>query len=529
MAIRDARVLQLESDGGVRSSDGRLRAVLERHGLNRGVALHSPRSAAPGTGRLLLRSARGDFDPYEAARELAATGAFRAVAPNLKLELFATTPNDPNLFLQWHVTTASNVDAQLTEGWDLGKGDTSTVIAVIDNGFDIHHEDLAGNVWINRSEIPANGLDDDGNGYTDDVRGWDFGNHDNSPMAEPMPDDSGVDIGFHGSGVAGVAAAVTNNAVGMAGAAWSCRFMALKVGNTAGDITLEAFTEAFAYALDEGADVINVSLGTPDTTARAFLQALADDAGLADVLVVAGAGNSGSDVKSFPAACDGVLAVGATTDANTRASFSNWGTWVDIAAPGELIWTAINDNYTFDFLTQLILILSGWDGETPYVYQDGTSFASPLVAGIAGLVRSKHPGLSAAEVADHLVQTGDVVAYDHPIGRRVNAFRALGEPVLGVGPGPAANLGLEAAWPNPFTHQTTLRFSLSKSGPVTVRIHDVNGRLVRELVRAWLPAGQHSALWDGRAGSGATLVSGIYFASLQTSDGRAVRKLILAR
>jgi subtilisin family serine protease len=272
-----------------------------------------------------------------------------------------------------------------------------------------------------------------------------------------------------------------------------------------------------------------LSIGTPDTTARAYFQALVDDANGADILCVAAAGNAGVETPSFPAACDGVLAVGATTESNTRAAFSNWGAWVDIAAPGELIWTSISFNYTFDFLTQIILILSGWDGETPYCYQDGTSFASPLVAGIAGLVRTKYPGLPAAMVLDHLVQTGDVVTYDHPIGTRVNTFRALNEPVLGVGPAPPPRLAMETAYPNPFATRTTLSFSLGQPAPVRVRLYDTGGRLVRELVRAWLPAGRHTALWDGRASNGRPAISGIYFASLETPDGRAVRKLILAR
>ena len=530
VAVADPGALTLQSGGRVSSGRGAVRAALERHGLDRYQAIGARPERRPGVRFMRLTSARPGFDPVAAARELSASGAFVAVAPNLVLDLYATTPNDQWLFLQWHVSSSGNADAQLPEAWDLGRGDTSTVIAVMDNGFDVTHEDLASQLWINRAETPGNGLDDDGNGYVDDVNGWDFGNHDNSPISEPAPTPEGLDVGFHGTFVAGVAAAATNNAIGIAGAGWNCRFMPLKVATAdSGAITLEAVTEAFGYLVDHGAAVLNMSFGTPDTTARPYFQALVDAANAVDILCVAAAGNAGVSTKAWPAACEGVLAVGATTESNTRASFSNWGPWVDLAAPGELIWSSIANNYEYDIWTQIYLVLSGWDGESPYVYGDGTSFASPLVAGICALVRSKFPALPAAAVLNHVVLTGDVVAYDHPIGPRVNAFRALSQPAVGVDPTSAPAAAVELAYPNPFAAGTTIAFTLAAAGPVTLRLYDAGGRMVRELVRAQLPPGRHAILWDGRAADGRPALSGIYFASVETPGGRAVRKLVLAR
>ncbi len=529
VALADPSALALDAGGRVSPRDAGLQAVLARHGLGRYAAL-----GASGDGRgsrfLTLQSDRAGFDPFAAARELAATGAFRAVSPNLMLRLYATVPNDPYIdpFYQWYVNSTAGV--RLPEAWDLGKGDTSTVIAVMDNGLDIGHPDLASQVWINRAEIPGNGVDDDGNGYVDDVKGWDFGNHDNDPSSEPAFDPSGIDIGFHGTFVAGVADAATNNAVGIAGSGWGCRFMALKVGDSAGDIPLSAVTEAFGYVASKGAAALNMSFGTPDTTARAYFQALVDDATAAGIVCVSAAGNDGTETRSFPAACDNVLAVGATNESGTRASFSNWGAWVDVAAPGQAMWSSICRNYTFDFLSQIIYLLYfGWDGENPYMYGDGTSFASPLVAGVVGMVRAKMPSLPPQAVIQHIIATGDAVAYDHPIGPRVNAFRALNEPVLAVEPlaPPLASLG--AAWPNPFEISTTIAFTLGEAGPVRLRIYDTGGRAARELIAATFPAGRHAVLWDGRGADGRPLGSGVYFAVLLRGGVVSVRKLVLSR
>ncbi|HEY3215785.1 MAG TPA: S8 family serine peptidase [Candidatus Eisenbacteria bacterium] len=532
MATADQAVLTLEPDGRVSASAHDVEAVLERYGLKRYAVLGRGARGHGASRFLTLRSDRPDFDPVAAARELAGTGAFHAVVPNLFLQLYDTTPNDTYLPYQWHIESAGEADLKLPAAWDLGRGDSSIVIAIMDNGIDIGHPDLESQVWINRDEIAGNGVDDDGNGRVDDVKGWDFGNGDADPSAEPAFDPSGIDVGFHGTFVAGLAAAATDNGEGIAGAGWRCRLMALKVGDSAGDISLSAVTTAFQYAADQGANVLNMSFGTTDATSREYFQALVDMATAADVLCVAAAGNDGADTQAFPAACVDVLAVGATTEDNLRADFSNWGSWVDVAAPGSYIWSSICRNYTIDDFSQIIyLFFFGWDGENPYMFGDGTSFASPLAAGVCGLVRARMPDLSARQVMEQVIATGDVVAYDHPIGKRVNAYRALSEPVVAVEPVEplATAIQLGAVWPNPFDQATTITFSLAQPTTVRLKLYDGSGRLVRTLIQATLPSGRHAALWDGTGSDGRPLGSGIYFATLETPGRRAVRKIVLAR
>jgi subtilisin family serine protease len=211
-------------------------------------------------------------------------------------------------------------------------------------------------------------------------------------------------VGFHGSHCAGIASAVTNNAIGVAGAGWGCTLVPLKVSDPSGGITDAAITGAFLYAIDNGIDILSMSFGAPgDPGVPEFFQALVDDATDAGILCVAAAGNDGAAVLSYPAACNDVLAIGATTSTNARATFSTYGAWVDLAAPGEQIYSTICQNYEIDLTSQLFFILFfGWDGVTPYMLSDGTSMACPLAAGVAGLVKSQAPGISPQDLAQLL-------------------------------------------------------------------------------------------------------------------------------
>jgi subtilisin family serine protease len=521
--------LSLAANGRAAANSSKLAAVLTRHGLDHWRAVGAGRGAAH---YVVLTSSRADFDARAAAREVAATGAFRAVAPNLVLNPFVV-PNDPyiNANYEWYVQSAT-AGVSLPAAWDVSKGDTSIVIAVMDNGIDINHPDLKAQVWTNRAEIAGNGIDDDNNGYVDDVHGWDFGRHDNDPSPEPMLDPSGIDIGFHGTFVSGVAVATTNDAIGIAGAGWGCRVMPLKISDAAGQMTLESMTEAMGYLVDQGASVLNMSFGTPDTTAIPYFQALVDDARAAGIVCVSAAGNDGLDKKSYPAACDYVLAVGATDATNARASFSNYGDWVKVAAPGSNMFSLMPQNYTLDPTNQVFYLLYfGWDGTDPYIYGDGTSFSSPVVAGVCGLVRAHNHSLTPQEVMAQIIATGDVVAYDHPIGLRLNAYRALTQavPLSVEPPSTPSGVSLGGAWPNPFATTTTIDFAVSQAGPVRLGVYDVHGRMVRDLIASTMPAGRHTALWDGRASDGRALGSGVYFVVLERGGVRVSRRIVLAR
>src|SRR5207249_1755460 len=202
----------------------------------------------------------------------------------------------------------------------------------------------------------------------------------NDPKPEYTPDASGIDVGFHGTMCAGIAAAATDNGDGIAGAGWNSRIMPLKVSRPDSGLTSSAIAAAFAYAVDERASVISMSFGGPgDLGVPEFFQALVDVATYSGALCVAAAGNDSDSVRVYPAGCNNVLAVATTDFDNTRAFFSNWGPWVDVAAPGSSMWSTICQNYTFTDLDQLIYIFFfGWDGVNPYMYGDGTSFACPL-------------------------------------------------------------------------------------------------------------------------------------------------------
>jgi subtilisin family serine protease len=202
-----------------------------------------------------------------------------------------------------------------------------------------------------------------------------------------------------------------------------------------------------------------------------------------------------------------------------------------VAAPGAGIWSTVCRNYPFDFTSQLIYLLYfGWDGVNPYMYGDGTSMSCPLVAGICGLLRAHAPAITPQQAEQRLVETGDVVAFDRPIGVKVNARRALEGLTVDAAPvpGPAA-LRLEAVAPNPGPGPAVLRFSLPRAAPVGLAVFDLSGRRVRELVREELPAGRHTARWDGRDAAGRAVASGCYFVRLEGAGAVATGKFLVVR
>ena len=316
------------------------------------------------------------------------------------------TPTDSSFYQQW---AYQNIQAEAA--WDLETGDSSVVIAIIDTGVDWDHPDLAANIWQNSGEIEGNGIDDDGNGYIDDVRGWDTASNDNDPM----------DTYGHGSHCAGISAAVTNNTktgTNVAGTAWNCLIMAVRAGDENGFYDSD-IVEAIHYAIDNGADVISMSLGGPYPSTT--IQTACNLAYNNGIVVVAAAGNDNSSAKSYPAAYSSVIAVAATDSADQRASFSNYGSWVQLAAPGVSILSTLWNN-TYD----------SWSG---------TSMACPFVSGAAGLVLSLDPTLTNAEVSQILIDNTDNIdainpGYAGQLGSgRLNLYRALSAVGGGGNPG----------------------------------------------------------------------------------------------
>lgn len=512
--------------------DVRAGALVQGLGLDRARRVDpAPRAGRPRHEEVwLLTSSRPGFDPVEAATQLQKTGAFLAASPNYEFGLLSTIPDDLYLIYQWYVDDGGFGDVSLPFAWDLERGDTSTVIAIIDTGVDATHPDLASQIWHNPGEIAGNAVDDDGNGLIDDTEGWDFGMGDNDPKPEYTSDSSGIDVGFHGTFCAGIAAAATNNGDGIAGAGWDCRIMPLKVSHPDSGITSVAIAGAFVYAVDQGASVISMSFGGPgDPGVPEFFQALADMATFSGTLCVASAGNDGDSTRVYPAACNNVLAVGATDFDNARAEFSNWGSWVDIAAPGSLMWSTICQNYTFTDLDQLLyILLFNWDGVSPYMYGDGTSFACPLTAGVCGLVRTHYPELTPQAVARHVIATGDAVAYDLPIGPKLNAFSAVsGVPTAVAIEEHAPSAVLVTAAPNPFFGSGSIRFAVPAPGWTRLVLYDSAGRRVRTIFEGKLPVGPHLAHWDGRNDRGASVAAAVYFARLESQGAVATTKVVL--
>lgn len=264
------------------------------------------------------------------------------------------------------------------EAWAQGYTGQGVVVAVVDTGVDYNHSDLSGNIWVNSGEIPDNGIDDDGNGFVDDVRGWDFVDGDNDPM----------DLDAHGTHVAGTIAA-ENNGFGVTGVAYNATIMPVRVIDTEGG-TSSDIAAGIRYAVDNGANVINLSLGGNFTSAEEEdAIRYASDSG---VVVVMAAGNEGDSQPVYPAyyATDWGIAVGAVDSNKTLADFSNraGATPLDyVVAPGvDILSTTPNNSYqSFD----------------------GTSMAAPHVSGVAALILSANPNLTPAEVESLLTQTAN--------------------------------------------------------------------------------------------------------------------------
>ena len=267
-----------------------------------------------------------------------------------------TNPNDSLYGLQWGLrntgqsggadgfdpptgTAGRDINAQVA--WDSQTGSAATIVAVIDTGLDWDHPDIAANVWSNTSEASGiSSFDDDTNGFVDDLRGWDFGDSDNDPddtCFNPIPI---FDAGGHGTHVSGIVGAVGNNSIGVSGVNWTVSLMPLKVADSLCAIDTSSLANAIAYAASNGAKIINMSLGG---SASSPVESAINAADVLGVLSIASAGNSDtSDTSgSYPAAYTNVMAVVATDRNDQRSSFSNYGTWTAISAPGTAIYSTL--------------------------------------------------------------------------------------------------------------------------------------------------------------------------------------------
>jgi len=338
-------------------------------------------------------------------------------------------PNDPRFGELWGLhnigqdggTPDADIDAP--EAWSIETGDT-VLVGVIDTGVDWHHVELASNIYTNPGEIASNGVDDDGNGYIDDVRGWDFVNNDNDPY-----DDHG-----HGTHVSGTIAAIGNNGVGVVGVSWSARILPLKFLDAGGSGTTSAAILAVEYATMMGARLTNNSWGGGGYSEG--LRDAIEAAGTAGILFVAAAGNYGTDNDAdphYPSSydLDNIIAVASTDRYDLRSGFSCYGlTSVDLGAPGSSI-------------------LSTLPGNTYGTY-DGTSMATPHVSGAVCLLWAAAPLMTHLEVKDAILSSVDPIPALQGItvtGGRLNVYNMMSG-LDSIPPARVGNLAVESTGSN---------------------------------------------------------------------------------
>jgi len=311
----------------------------------------------------------------------------------------------------WHLKNIglNGADIDATAGWNIQNTATNVIVAIIDSGIRYTHEDLASNLWVNPNEIAGNGLDDDHDGFVDDLYGI------NAVLNNGDPDD---DFG-HGTHVAGIIGAVGNNQKGVVGVAWRVQLMACKFLDNTGNGSISDAIVCFDYARSKGASIINASWGADaySSTLRLAIQRARD----AGIVVVTAAGNEGTNndvVPSYPGNyyVDNLVSVAATTSSDTLASFSNYGaTTVDLAAPGSFIYSTWNS------------------ADNDYAYSSGTSMGAPCVAGVFALVRARFSNYTYQQLISRVLTNTDLLpalAGKCITGGRVNLRKALGPSLI---------------------------------------------------------------------------------------------------
>jgi subtilisin family serine protease len=445
-ALESAGVVRLGPDQFARDGEWLVRGIAphRRAGQTRAAAMRESArtslgaeltSLTPlgGSDLFSIRTSRGLGAGERAAERtrIAAIPGVRWAEPNYIVWADApVVPNDPQFTSLWGLNNTGqsggkvDADVDAPEAWESFTGDGSVVVGVIDTGIDYAHPDLAANIWTNPGEIAGNAIDDDGNGFVDDVHGYDFvGANDTDPM----------DDHYHGTHVAGTIGAAANNSTGVAGVAWNVKLMALKFLSASGSGTTDDAIEAVNYVGLMKSRGVNVRLTNNSWGGGGFSQALLDairDNAAKDVLFVAAAGNYSTNTDAsayYPQSYDSpnVISVAATDRNDLLASFSNYGTTsVDLAAPG-------------------VDIVSTSPGAS-YRTLSGTSMATPHVSGAAAMLFMRASGLGYAAAKSALLTTVDPIASlagKVATGGRLNLARALssvGLIVRGVTPGAGA-------------------------------------------------------------------------------------------
>ncbi|MEO1434431.1 MAG: S8 family serine peptidase [Bacteroidota bacterium] len=426
-------------------------------------------------------------------------------------------PNDGLFFRQYALVndgsfTLSNAfndaDIDMDEAWDIEQGSSDIIVAVLDNGCRIEHPEFAGRIWVNEDET-ASGSDSDNNGFDDDINGWDFAYDDNDPD----------DAYGHGTNVTGILAATGNNGIGYAGVDWNCTIMPIKIINDDDFGFFTWWAEGIYYAVDNGAHVLNMSVGGYDFSSN--LNSAVNYARNNGVLIVSSAGNDDTGNPIYPAGYTNAMAIASNDPDDDRTdpffwdvnSGSNFGNHIDMIAPGNYMY-GLSYNSNFNYNT----------------YWGGTSQASPLVAGVAALLLAQDPSRSPEDLIQILTSTAedevgrpieDTPGFDIYHGHgRLNAFQALSQIATSVEE-PEASAPAIGVFPNPAANQ--VQFELPDAGVRELVIRDVAGQLVD---RVYVVPGSNlvELSLDGWS-------NGAYFVSAVLVDGsiRRAERLVVTR
>ncbi|MDT8411443.1 MAG: S8 family serine peptidase [Vicingaceae bacterium] len=401
-ATREGNIITNDDENMKLSSMPFLRNVFVNHTIKR---LSRPFPKAYSS-QDLLNTYLIEFDDIENIEafinELEASGGVDYAE---KVPLYKTTytPND-----QLHNTTNmwGLFQIQAEQAWNIGTGNANVVVATVDNAIQITHPDLVNQIWTNPGEIPNNGIDDDGNGYIDDVNGYDVGDNDNNPNPPSTQFN-------HGTHVAGTTGAETDNSIGVSSIGFGISIMPVKATrNNAGSNSVTNGYDGIYYAAVSGADVINCSWGGTGFSTTG--QNIVNFAWNNGSIVVAAAGNdnvNNDNTPHYPSNLNNVISVASSTTNDVKSNFSNYGNTIDITAPGSNIASTVPNN--------------------TYQFMSGTSMASPMVAGLLGLMKSLNPTMPNTALINCMYSTADNIDGANPsfIGRlgagRINAFQAM--------------------------------------------------------------------------------------------------------
>ena len=368
------------------------RKIENKYGLNRIYELTLPEGA----------------DIEKSVNELLKNDAVEYAEPAYVCHTSLNVPNDA---LYSQVQQYLNQIAA-PQAWNLLSSTRQVILAIVDSGGELGHSDLAGNIYYNTSDPAGNNIDDDGDGYVDNFKGWDFVGESSSNIIED--NDPNATSGDHGIHVSGIASAVTNNGNGVASVAYnSAKLMIIKAASDNDGNTIVRGYEGIKYAADHGAKIINCSWG--GDSGSFFGQDIVNYALAKDCLIIAAAGNDGSgkNLPQYPSAYEGVIAVANVQSDDSKNSNSNFGYYVSLAAPGTSIYSTVLNN--------------------SYASKTGTSMAAPVVASAAALLKSHFPGFNMQQIGEQLRVTADNIDAKNPnyvnqLGRgRLNVYRALTE------------------------------------------------------------------------------------------------------